>query len=59
VIRFLEQSTKKGLVSRYLDWSGALPVRDVLRTIGVEPISPDRVQLRDDAPFASIRRAMF
>jgi hypothetical protein len=34
-------------------------VKEILRSIGVEPISPDRVQLRDDAPYASIRRAMF
>ncbi len=59
VIRFLELSTKKGLVSRYLDLPGTLPVKEILRSIGVEPISPDRVQLRDDAPYASIRRAMF
>ncbi|MBL8632329.1 MAG: hypothetical protein JNM40_03835 [Myxococcales bacterium] len=59
VISALEHATTKGLLTRYLDMPGKLPVREVLRSIGVEPISPDRVQLRDDAPFASIRRAMF
>lgn len=59
VIRSFTQATMQGLLTRYLDLSGPLPVREVLRSIGVEPISPSRVQLRDDAPFASIRRGMF
>ena len=59
VIAGLGRDITPALVRRYLNEQKALPLTETLRSIGVEPLGPSRVRLRDEAPQASIRRAMF
>lgn len=59
VIEGLGKASSPALVRRYLREQRALPLRETLTSLGVVPTGADCVQLRDDAPLAAIRRAMF
>lgn len=59
VIEVLEQATTTGRVRGYLNQSKALPMVELLKSLGVEPVGTDRVRLHDVAPLVKVRRAMF
>ncbi len=59
VIAALGKATSPALVRRYLKERSVLPLRETLSALGVEPTGAESVRLRDDAPLAALRRAMF
>jgi hypothetical protein len=59
VLEGLGQASSPALVRRYLRERNALPLRETLTLLGIEPVGDDSVRLRDDAPLSALRRAMF
>ncbi|MFO0573642.1 MAG: hypothetical protein U1A78_06580 [Polyangia bacterium] len=59
VIAALDRAAGRPLVKALLAERRAIAVREALARLGVIPTGDETVELRDDAPLAGLRRAMF
>lgn len=48
-----------GMIRAHLDTRAPIALAALYRDLGIEPTGPDTVRLRDDAPFAALRRQIF
>lgn len=59
VVAALDRAAGRPLVKALLKERRAIAVREALARLGVIPTGDETVELRDDAPLAGLRRAMF
>ncbi|MCS6912732.1 MAG: hypothetical protein RMK29_18050 [Myxococcales bacterium] len=58
VIDALDRAAGAGMTARLLGSRTPLPLQQAYQRLGIEPLGPGLVRLRDDAPLSAVRRAM-